>query len=190
MFVKIAKITGLVIIVIVVLCIALALAFGKPETKTEIPPAQTISEKASTTTAGGTLKKISIADFIKYVETYDAGGFEMEPRPSDPHSFIGISDDYLNNLEIDEKDGLVYKVILFTSKGQNQNETALSLARLIGISEYVNGNNEEVAKWIVAQLGNMTDGFVANKTIDNLRYEISWDTAAVLPKWKLQIEYL
>lgn len=182
---KIVKIGGLVILGIVVVSIALALAFGKPEKKKESIPIKNVETSSSTNVVG----KIAIKDFLKYVKTYEAGGFKMEQRPNDAHSYIGFSDDLLNALEINEKDGLVYKVVIFTQNGKTENENALSIARLIGISGYINGNNNEIANWITSQLQNTEDGFVTDKKIDNLRYEISWDTKAVLSKWRLQINY-
>lgn len=182
---KIVKIGGLVILGIVVVSIALALAFGKPEEKKESTPTQNVE----TLPSNNVVKKISTKDFLKYVKAYEAGGFEMEQRPNDAHSYIGFSDDLLNALEINEKDGLIYKVVIFTQNGKTENENALSIARLIGISGYINNNNEEVAKWIANQLPNAKEKYNAEKTKDNLKYQISWDTETAIQKWKLQIEY-
>ena len=160
--------------------VALALVFGKPENK---PTIQTtvvenevqLQDSQKTEKAKGSAK-VTPNEFINYLNTPLNGGFDMSERKDNSNSHIGISNDWLNDIEFIELNMEIQKVIIRSYGGPEKFDNALSAIRPFTIANFLNGNDQDAAKWMYEQLPPKKLGYVAISTVNNVNYKITYDS--------------
>jgi len=194
--IKILKIGGFTILGIIVLTIVLGLIFGKSEElKTEITESSKV-EVVIATSSTFEINQIPLNDFIAYAESSEGGAFKMQQRAGNAHSYVGLSEDDLNGLELIENNGIVEKAITYSiySPYQDQRQGLTSLTRLITIPGYPSGKNVAVADWIVEQMKNLMkqdakSNFIAETDINNKHCKITRSQDGGFVKTTVEISY-